>query len=51
MIIHPTIIPKDFLPIQLDVALFLFAAIKWGDWRKWRNYYPTILFFMVGDLY
>lgn len=20
-----------------------------GDWRNWRRYYPTILFFMLGD--
>ncbi|WP_077617567.1 CBO0543 family protein [Bacillus sinesaloumensis] len=31
-------------------ALFLVAAIKWGDWKGWRTYYPTILFFIVGDL-
>ncbi|WP_324255033.1 CBO0543 family protein [Bacillus sp. REN16] len=31
-------------------ALFLFVAMKWGDWRRWREYYPTILFFIVGDL-
>ncbi|THE10418.1 hypothetical protein E1I69_18875 [Bacillus timonensis] len=31
-------------------ALFLLAAIKWGDWKRWREYYPTILFFLVGDL-
>jgi len=30
--------------------LFLVAAIKWGDWRNWREYYPTILFFIGGDL-
>ncbi|HZG71289.1 MAG TPA: CBO0543 family protein [Chondromyces sp.] len=30
--------------------LFLSAAIKWGDWRRWSNYYPTLLFFIVGDL-
>ncbi|MET3698654.1 hypothetical protein SAMN05877753_104111 [Bacillus oleivorans] len=30
--------------------LFLLAAIKWGDWKNWRDYYPTILFFWVGDL-
>jgi hypothetical protein len=34
----------------LYVVVFLLAAIKWGDWRNWSNYYPTILFFMVGDL-
>ncbi|MEH7226565.1 CBO0543 family protein [Bacillus sp. JJ1566] len=31
-------------------ALFLLAAVKWGDWRRWREYYATILFFIVGDL-
>jgi hypothetical protein len=36
--------------LLLYVALFLFAAIIWGDWRNWRVYYPTILFLMVGDL-
>jgi hypothetical protein len=30
--------------------LFLLAAIKYGDWRNWRIYYPTILFFILGDL-
>lgn len=29
---------------------FLLAAWKWGDWRHWRQYYPTILFFIGGDL-
>jgi len=31
-------------------AIFLLAAIKWGNWRSWRDYYPTILFFIAGDL-
>lgn len=31
-------------------AVFLLAAIKWGDWRRWKEYYSTILFFIVGDL-
>jgi hypothetical protein len=30
-------------------ALFLIAGIKWGDWRRWRHYYPTILFFICVD--
>ncbi|WP_163141244.1 CBO0543 family protein [Bacillus sp. 22-7] len=29
---------------------FLLAGLKWGDWRNWREYYPTILFFIGGDL-
>jgi hypothetical protein len=28
----------------------LFAGWKWGDWKNWREYYPTILFFIIGDL-
>ncbi|OLS40636.1 CBO0543 family protein [Bacillus sp. MRMR6] len=32
------------------VLVFLVAAIIWGDWKGWRVYYPTILFFIVGDL-
>lgn len=38
---------------QLHIILligFLFAGWKWGDWRNWRKYYPTILFFIIGDL-
>ncbi|MDQ1143914.1 hypothetical protein QE429_000741 [Bacillus sp. SORGH_AS 510] len=31
--------------------LFLGAAIKWGDWKNWRTYYPTWLFFIGGDLF
>ncbi|MCM3764480.1 CBO0543 family protein [Neobacillus niacini] len=30
-------------------ALFLLAAIKWGDWKRWRDYYPTILYFICVD--
>ncbi|GAA0330176.1 hypothetical protein GCM10008967_20850 [Bacillus carboniphilus] len=31
-------------------GLFLVAAIKWGNWKNWGEYYPTILFFIAGDL-
>ncbi|MBB6447226.1 CBO0543 family protein [Bacillus benzoevorans] len=30
--------------------LFLIAGCKWGDWRNWHQYYPTILFLIIGDL-
>ena len=23
---------------------------KWGDWRNWRLYYPTMLFYVIGQL-
>lgn len=29
--------------------VWLFALFKWGDWRNWKRYYPTILFFTLGD--
>lgn len=32
-------------------SLFLLAAVKWGDWKNWRTYYPTWLFFIGGDLF
>lgn len=31
-------------------GLFLVAAIIWGDWRNWRSFHSTILFFWFGDL-
>lgn len=31
-------------------AAFLIAGYKWGDWKQWKLYYPTILFFIIGDL-
>ena len=30
-------------------VFYLIVAFKWGDWRNWRVYYPTILFFIMGD--
>jgi hypothetical protein len=30
-------------------ALYLVAGYIWGDWRNWKKYYPTFLFFLVGD--
>lgn len=29
--------------------LFPIAAWKWGDWRNWHKYYPTILFFILAN--
>lgn len=31
--------------------LFLLAGIKWGNWKDWKKYYPTILFFILCDLF
>ncbi|MCM3093890.1 MULTISPECIES: CBO0543 family protein [unclassified Cytobacillus] len=33
----------------LYAFLWIFALWKWGDWRNWKIYYPTMLFFILGD--
>ncbi|MDZ5472930.1 CBO0543 family protein [Bacillus sp. 31A1R] len=33
----------------LYALVWLFALIKWGDYKNWKKYYPTFLFFVVGD--
>lgn len=32
------------------VTAYLAACYKWGDWRNWREYYPTVLYVIIGDL-
>ena len=29
----------------------IISCYKLGDWRNWRLYYPTILFFMFGEIF
>ena len=29
---------------------WVICAYKFGDWKNWRKYYPTMLFFGMGDL-
>ncbi len=29
--------------------IWLAALFIWGDWRNYRKYYPTYLFFLLGD--
>lgn len=29
---------------------FLFSAWRWGDWKNWEKYYPTVLFMVVVNL-
>lgn len=37
----------------MTFALFGVASIavcwKWGDWRHWEKYYPTVLYMLIGD--
>ncbi|HEY8910452.1 MAG TPA: CBO0543 family protein [Desulfosporosinus sp.] len=35
--------------ILLLAGLFILACYKWGDWRNWKTYYPTILLLIAGD--
>ncbi|WP_422392231.1 CBO0543 family protein [Niallia oryzisoli] len=30
-------------------TLYLIVGYIWGDWRNWKRYYSTILFFTIGD--
>ncbi|WP_186579439.1 CBO0543 family protein [Aquibacillus kalidii] len=30
--------------------IWIAALWKWGDWKNWRKYYSTFLFFVIGDL-
>jgi hypothetical protein len=30
---------------------FVISAWKWGDWKNWKLYHPTILYFLYGDMF
>lgn len=32
------------------VILYAAACWKWGAWRRWREFYPTILYMLIGNL-
>ncbi|WP_339146758.1 MULTISPECIES: CBO0543 family protein [unclassified Sutcliffiella] len=34
----------------IRIILWIFAAWRWGDWRNWKKYQSTILFFILLDL-
>jgi len=36
--------------IFLLTAGYGVACYKWGDWRRWRDFYGTILYVIIGDL-
>ena len=37
--------------IRILVAIiFICLCFKWGDWKNWRVFYPTILFYIIFDL-
>lgn len=37
------------LRVALPV-LSIAACWKWGNWKNWREYYPTFLYAIIGDL-
>lgn len=39
------------LDTQIIICLIMVvAACKFGQWRNWKSYYPTILYFIIGNL-
>ena len=38
------------MALLLMGIIFGGACYKWGDWKHWKLYYPTLLFYMVGAL-
>jgi len=35
--------------IFVYVSATILVCYKWGDWKSWREYYPTCLYFIIGD--
>lgn len=33
----------------LYAIFWITILLKWGDWRNWKRYYSTFLFFVLGD--
>jgi len=39
------------LAFHILISLLSAAACwRWGDWKNWRAYYPTVLYFIIGDM-
>jgi hypothetical protein len=37
--------------MHLVIVIFtLFAAWRWGDWRNWQRYHPTMIYIAMGNL-
>ena len=30
--------------------IFILLSLRWGNWKKWKEFYSTIQFFILGDL-
>ncbi|MGV3464192.1 MAG: CBO0543 family protein [Heyndrickxia sp.] len=33
------------------VIFFIIIGIIFGDWKRWNEYYPTLLFWIIGNLF
>lgn len=39
------------LPMHIAIALMsIFSAWKWGDWRHWQRYQPTMLYMLSAEM-
>ena len=38
------------MPFIILTIFYLALCYKWGDWKNWRKYYSSILYFIIGDL-
>ena len=38
------------MQLLLMPVIWILSAYKWSDWRNWKSYYPTILFFILCDI-
>lgn len=39
----------DLLIRLIFIVIVLLITYKWGDWKNWKQYYATILFFILGN--
>ncbi len=41
----------NFMFVRLIMAIiWIISSYLWGDWKNWKKYYPTLLFFGMGNL-
>jgi hypothetical protein len=37
--------------MHIFLAIFvIWATYRWGDWRNWQKYHPTMMYFALGNL-
>jgi hypothetical protein len=45
------LITRILTDYHVIVALFsVVISLKWANWKNWQQYYPTILFYITGNL-